>query len=79
MLQLPQEHQDLKPIDSIYISENIQIEQGGYTPFDMFNTNHCLIWFDISSKEAFDHDPNDILLLKARRLNYKTQILWNTF
>jgi hypothetical protein len=55
-LTFKRNHKDI-PIDGVWISEGLQILQGGHLSFDEIipNTDHCCLWLDIHFTNAFGH------------------------
>ena len=59
------------PIDGIWATPGIVIQEGGYFDYDsvFINTDHRCIWIDISFATAFGHNMPHISRPAARRLH----------
>ena len=55
-------------IDGIFISHSIEINQGGYLPFDYFPPNHRGLWIDINYTKVFGFLTNKSVRPNSRRL-----------
>ena len=61
-----------KPIDGIFMSSTLEIQQGGYLPFgEGVDSDHRSLWVDISYTDAFGHNT-PIPRMQARRLTLQT-------
>ena len=69
-----------KPIDGIFMSSTLEIQQGGYLPFgDGIPSDHRALWVDISYSTAFGHNMPPISKPQARRLTCKHPTIRNRF
>jgi hypothetical protein len=61
------------PIDGIWATQGIQIERGGYFPYDQVfaNTDHRCLWVDVTYTTAFGYNMAPLHKKKARRLHCK--------
>ena len=61
------------PVDGIWISPGLQINAGGYFPYDIpiSNMEHRCTWIDFLFTQAFGHNVPAIIRPKARRLQPK--------
>ncbi len=59
------------PIDGIWATPGIEIQEGGYFDYDsvFINTDHRCLWIDISFSTAFGHNMPHITRPAARRLH----------
>ena len=59
------------PIDGIWATPGIVIQEGGYFEYDsvFINTDHRCLWIDISFISAFGHNMPHIVKPSARRLH----------
>ena len=68
-----------KPIDGIFMSSTLKIQQGGYLPFgDGVDSDHRSLWVDIPYSDAFGHNTS-IPRLLARRLTCKHPAIRDRF
>ena len=69
-----------KPIDGIFMSATLDIQQGGYLPFgDGVPSDHRPMWVDLSYSTAFGHNRLPIPRPSARRLTCKYPVIRDRF
>ena len=69
-----------KPIDGIFMSATLGIQQGGYLPFgEGVPSDHRSLWVDISYTTAFGHNTPPIPRPRARRLTCKHPVIRDRF
>ena len=69
-----------KPIDGIFMSSTLSIQQGGYLPFgEGIDSDHRVAWVDLSYTTAFGHNSPPLSRPIARRLTCKHPIIRDRF
>ena len=61
-------HRGSVPIDGIFVSESVHIDNAGYLAFGAFPTDHRCLWVDISFNNLFGHNMPRLYHANARRL-----------
>ena len=63
-----------KPIDGVFVSLSLDIEQGGYLAFSMgCPSDHRAGWIDVTYEAALGYPMAQLKRLRARRLQNKDQ------
>jgi hypothetical protein len=63
---------DGKPIDGLYITGGIDIQTGGYRPFDKGPpTDHRALWLDVSKRQIFGYIPPEIYNPRPKRFTIR--------
>ena len=57
-----------EPIDGIFISHNLEIEEAGYLPFGEGPSDHRGLWIKIKEDDIFDYSMGKVTPPSARRL-----------
>ena len=69
-----------KPIDGIFMSSTLDIQQGGYLPFgEGIQSDHRALWIDLSYTNAFGHTMPPLARPQARRLTCKHPVIRDRF
>jgi hypothetical protein len=63
---------DGKPINRLYITGGIDIQTGGYMPFDEGPPmDHRALWLDVSKRQIFGYIPPEIYSPRPKRLTIR--------
>ena len=65
---VPTYHRGSNPIDGIFVSASIAVNNAGYLPFGVFPSDHRGMWIDISFHTIFGHNMPRLYRHNVRRL-----------
>jgi hypothetical protein len=58
------------------VSHTIKPTHGGYLPFATFPSDHCCLWIDITTYNAFGYQPPKSTRYSARQLKSDNPSVW---